>query len=146
MIQRMSRRMPLILLLAISWLCGCDQSQPPPHVLAPAVASVPKQVDYQRFIPVPRQPESLRGVPWSGALALDTMTGQLCRTYDEEVSLEDGPKAFWATLPLCRSLWANNPESKQVSLAEAMKLPRSKGKSADEVRRDIESFGYRVVP
>jgi hypothetical protein len=35
----------------------------------------------QRFVPIHREPANVTGVPWSGAFALDTKTGTLCRTY-----------------------------------------------------------------
>jgi len=54
---------------------------------------------YQRFIPMPRQPENVTGVPWSGAFALDTKTGQLCRTYD------GGVDEKWNGLALCVELY-----------------------------------------
>jgi len=54
---------------------------------------------YQRFVPMPRQPEDLTGVPWSGAFALDTQTGQLCRTYD------GGIDEKWTGLNLCADLY-----------------------------------------
>ena len=56
---------------------------------------------YQRFIPMPRQPESLNGVPWSGVFALDTKTGSLCRTYDG--GLEEN--SVWKGLDRCLDLY-----------------------------------------
>ena len=57
---------------------GCQ----PPAALSPQVQpAVQKAVDYQRFLPVSRQPENSPGIPWSGSFALDTKTGQLCWTY-----------------------------------------------------------------
>jgi len=54
---------------------------------------------YQRFVPMPRQPEDLTGVPGSGAFALDTKTGQLCRTYD------GGLDEKWSALASCAELY-----------------------------------------
>jgi hypothetical protein len=51
-------------LLMLSLLIGCTLQKTP----------------YQRFVPMPRQPENVQGVPWFGAFALDTKTGQLCLT------------------------------------------------------------------
>ena len=48
---------------------------------------------------MPRQPENLNGVPWSGAFALDTKTGQLCRTYD------GGTDEKWSALASCVDLY-----------------------------------------
>jgi hypothetical protein len=59
------------------------RAQSPP--LRPGAQTAPSTGAYQRFIPMPRQPENLTAVPWSGAFALDTKTGQLCRTYDGAV-------------------------------------------------------------
>jgi len=54
---------------------------------------------YRRFMPMPRRPESLTGVPWSSAFALDTKTGQLCRTYD------GGVDEKWSGLVSCVDLY-----------------------------------------
>jgi hypothetical protein len=75
---------------------GCDQTQ---------TASVPqKPAPYQRFIPMPRQPADLSGVPWSGAFALDTKTGQLCFTY---IGTFAEP---WNSLPQCLDLLKQFPD------------------------------------
>lgn len=84
---------------------GCDASdlqksaQP---VMQPSQA----EVACQRFIPV--TPDTNRqGVPWSGFFALDTKTGQLCRTTSWEFNNPN-----WDTLPTCYSL--NESENKKV--------------------------------
>jgi hypothetical protein len=84
-------------LLVLLQANGCDN--------APTKPTVPeKPAAYQRFVPIPRQPENLQGVPWSGAFALDTKTGQLCKTYDwESTSNLQG-------LPLCTVVLASNPD------------------------------------
>ena len=64
----------------------------------------PSSRGYQRFIPVPRQPENVTGVPWSGVFALDTKTGQLCLTYEG-----DFPDK-WKALPMCVELMVQNPD------------------------------------
>jgi hypothetical protein len=51
---------------------GCNQAPKP---------TAPDQTHYQRFVPIPAE-TGVVGVPWSGDVALDTMTGQLCRTHD----------------------------------------------------------------
>jgi hypothetical protein len=55
---------------AVILLIGC-QSKPPTTQPAPEPAS---EVDYARFLPYPQ----------ATALALDTKTGLLCHTFDEE--------------------------------------------------------------
>lgn len=67
--------------------------QRPPAQTAPSAGAC------QRFIPMPRQPENLNGVPWSGAFALDTKTGQLCRTYDDQADEK------WKGLASCVDLY-----------------------------------------
>ena len=54
---------------------------------------------WQRFISAPKPPDNMTGVPWTGWLALDTETGQLCRTYNGK------PSEDWQTLPLCSDLY-----------------------------------------
>lgn len=105
----MSTKVVLFLLPLAFGLCGCNQGQTAkPQNASPS--AVTTTVPYQRFVPVPRQPGNLTGVPRSGAFALDTMTGQLCRTYQrdspEENTSGKGSTAL-DTLPLCRALWAN---------------------------------------
>lgn len=52
----------------------------------------------QRFLPIsPTEPDR-QGVPWHGFFALDTETGQLCRTADWQLEKSYG------TLPTCRSV------------------------------------------
>jgi hypothetical protein len=89
---------PLAALLTVVVLAGCDQAkteqkpdspkQPSPH--------------YQRFVPI--QPSHVNGVPWHGALALDTKTGQLCTTYPL-VNNKD-----WDALPTCEQLFIGYPD------------------------------------
>ncbi|HWW16052.1 MAG TPA: hypothetical protein VN310_15430 [Candidatus Dormibacteraeota bacterium] len=109
-------------------LSGCDNFQAKPVR--------PMKQPYQRFIPVPPQPENLQGVPWSGALALDTKTGQLCQTYPHEFvpsnnspsPLPSSPPAKtaeeliqkynaesqqalgWHDIPLCKHLFESLPD------------------------------------
>jgi hypothetical protein len=81
---------------------GCDQSKS--NTSQPTVAVPARLQPYQRFVPMPREPASLAGVPWSGAFALDTKTGQLCLTYLGDL----GDK--WETLPQCTFLLHNYPD------------------------------------
>jgi hypothetical protein len=43
--------------------------------------------EHQRFVPLPRQPEDLKGQTWQGTYALDTKTGQLCVPWDCHASV-----------------------------------------------------------
>jgi len=52
---------------------------------------------FQRFLPVSGAPQKADGTMWSGAFALDTITGQLCYTYDD-------PGSKKSSLPVCRDL------------------------------------------
>jgi hypothetical protein len=67
-------------------LVGCKRSQPE------------KTQTFQRFVPVAGMPQSAGADEWSGAFALDTVTGQLCFAYESYSS----PKS---TIPLCRDLY-----------------------------------------
>jgi hypothetical protein len=55
----------------------------------------------QRFVPIESTAQVVQGVPWHGYFALDTQTGQLCRTTTHEFS-GDGSK--FNELPICMSL------------------------------------------
>jgi len=88
-------------LTAFLFLAACDQ-KPTPLAATPCPATTP----YQRFIPVPRQPENVQGVPWSGAFALDTKTGNLCFTYGKS----NFPKN-WQNIPECVELFATVPDT-----------------------------------
>jgi len=70
------------------FLCGCGKPTAP----------------YQRFVPLSRQPESLKGDAWQGTYALDTKTGQLCVTFD--------PSAFSSVsaIPTCLKLYHDFPD------------------------------------
>jgi hypothetical protein len=116
--------MPVKLLIAVAGLLalsGCADFQT-------KSAQAAKQ-PYQRFVPVPRQPENLQGVPWSGALALDTKTGQLCQTYPESTAPASSPSSpppktaeeflnkyesqqtlGWHEIPLCKHLYESVPD------------------------------------
>jgi hypothetical protein len=97
---------------------GCDQPATAPKPATPAAPATPDRTNYQRFVPIP--PETgLTGVPWSGDVALDTMTGQLCKTHEKDIKgLE---------IPLCNHLYLNtvdDPVVKQL-LQELNHLPPS---------------------
>jgi hypothetical protein len=81
-----------IVFLCLCLVAGCRSTDRPiqkeqPTVTASAV---------QRFVPLPtNQPVS--GVPWPGFLALDTQTGELCRTSEMEVGerFRDLASCYW---------------------------------------------------
>jgi hypothetical protein len=83
---------PLVALVA----AGCYAPQVPLKTAEAASAKQPSSA-YQRFLPIARDTEKM-GVPWFGFFALDTQTGQLCRTADWQL------KESWGTLPTCVSL------------------------------------------
>jgi hypothetical protein len=51
---------------------------------------------------MPVEHSDVTGIPWSGAIALDSKTGQLCYTY-----LVEKP---WNDLPLCLDLYKQFPD------------------------------------
>ena len=90
-----SHRAVPVLLLSV-FFTGCaptPNDKPAPIVKSP----------YQRFVPIHREPQNVTGVPWSGAFALDTKTGQLCETYEID-------SAAWAGLPKCIDLYKQFPD------------------------------------
>ncbi len=88
--------MTAVFALILFCLSGCEQQtgQTAPQPVKPA---------YQRFVPIHREPATLTGVPWSGAFALDTKTGQLCQTYVSS-------NAEWDAVPLCFDLYKRFPD------------------------------------
>jgi hypothetical protein len=76
------------------------------YVLFTSISGCGRTPDaYQRFIPLSRQPESLKGDAWQGTYALDTKTGQLCVTFD--------PATFGSVsaVPTCLKLYRDFPDS-----------------------------------
>lgn len=70
------------------------------HAQATRLAGASQTGGYQRFVPVPRYPENaVIGLPISATFALDTKTGQLCRTY------YGGVDSQWQGLPSCAQLY-----------------------------------------
>lgn len=104
--EQMNRAIPAALFCC---LCACDQ-------LAPKAKNEPSPppltTPYQRFIPLPEVNSSVPGTHelYGGVprpfLALDTMTGLLCRTWDFSWQK---PTAEYQTniqnLPTCNSLY-----------------------------------------
>ncbi|HYA89707.1 MAG TPA: hypothetical protein VEF54_02665 [archaeon] len=60
----------------------------------------------QRFLPLNPSP-IIVNVPWSGFFALDSETGQMCRT-----SAIDIGKEYMTTVPTCSSLYQASEQSK----------------------------------
>jgi hypothetical protein len=93
----------IILAATLLQQTGCDQPAPKPAA-APAAQD---QTHYQRFIPIPRE-TFIVGAPLSWSVALDTMTGRLCRTYDMQMK-------GWESVPLCYQLYlADRPADPAV--------------------------------
>jgi hypothetical protein len=70
---------------------------------------------YQRFVPVPREPQNIAGLPWSGAFALDTKTGSLCWTYKIENHTQND---VWPALQDCFDLYQQYPDEPAVAHKE----------------------------
>jgi hypothetical protein len=84
---------PLLVCLAFTGCNYVGQNNPP-------------RPRYQRFVPVPRE-GAAAGMPWSGAFALDTKTGQLCWTYKGMTNDSNAP---WPNLPDCMTLYHSDPD------------------------------------
>jgi hypothetical protein len=63
---------------------------------APSISASPS---FQRFLPIPPQPQFMEGLPAADHFALDTKTGQLCKTYDWDI-----PRSDTNPIPTCRDL------------------------------------------
>ena len=87
----------MIVVLLISFAeTGCEHPQA-------AIAPVSQKTQpYQRFVSTPVEHSNVTGIPWSGAIALDSKTGQLCYTYSV--------KEPWNGLPLCFDLYKEFPD------------------------------------
>ncbi len=91
-------------LLFVLLLQACpDSNKPTPQ---------PPTVPNQRFVPIGPPTGVVVGVPWHGHFALDTKTGQLCRTWDWELKDAKGkPQEPWSELPTCMYLFSRYPDS-----------------------------------
>jgi len=96
----MSRIAVLCLVSAFLYVEGCAQTEQPANARASTATG-------QRFVTVPEYNRS--DFPWPGAFALDTMTGQLCRTYP----VKDAVKPGVETVPLCHDLWLQTNKNPQ---------------------------------
>jgi hypothetical protein len=65
----------VVALVCMAALTGCN------HRLARPV----RAAECQRFLPIPADSVMTQGVPWHGFLALDTRTGDLCRTVSYDI-------------------------------------------------------------
>src|SRR5271165_396526 len=92
-----ARRLFGVFVLSLVWGCSSPSQQSTPKPVT--IQSQQGEVAYQRFVPVGPD-SSKQGVPWVGFFALDTKTGQLCRTADWEFKEQN-----WATIPTCYSLY-----------------------------------------
>lgn len=94
-------RIPLLAtVLVLALLVGCEDKPINP---VPTNKQTPK---YQRFLPIPAAAfASMPSPPWHAYMALDTKTGQLCRTasvkFDNKV---------WDGTPECIDLFRNYPD------------------------------------
>lgn len=98
------------LLPTLCVLSACDvprtttKENPPAQKIEPAQAKPPRSV--QRFVPLPEAPGSpiVYTVP-RVFLALDTMTGQLCRTWDFTFPNPSDVQRSIEDLPTCEILY-----------------------------------------
>lgn len=96
---------------------------------APSPAKQPDksahEVNFQRFVPI--SPSSTAGVPWNGFLALDTETGELCKTVNVKLTPP------FDDLPLC---WTTLSQNVRKSSPECEGLPAPK--TADEFMQRLK--------
>lgn len=142
-----------VALLILSMTVGCDDIAKQLGY-APAKATEPKQPTVTTSVTQAEsksQPRFLfpaqSGAFPAASVALDSQTGKLCKTYGWADSSKHA-----SGLPLCSELTspasvsAKQNNGKLVSLKKAMAIPQNKGKSEADVRKDIESHGYTVIP
>src|SRR5262249_44579208 len=91
-----------VLLTLTLCMSGCSSMGWIARASDPKAVSAPNMMSKtQRFVPVTTQ--NLPGMPWVGSFALDTQTGQLCKTHSI-----DNTNAAWAvSLPLCIDLYSD---------------------------------------
>jgi hypothetical protein len=74
-------RKPLFVLILALGISACATPSQPPQQSNPIAANTAShEIAHQRFLPISPSPQFIQGVPWHGFFALDTQTGQLCRT------------------------------------------------------------------
>jgi hypothetical protein len=95
-------RKPLSVLVLALGISGCATPTQPSQPSNPIAANATShEITFQRFLPIGPSPQFIQGVPWHGFFALDTQTGQLCRTTIFEFT--KGGTDF-NSLPTCFSL------------------------------------------
>src|SRR5581483_4079122 len=91
--------------LPVIAICGCDK------VPAPCAAVSTSALSQPRFLPV--QFNQIPGLPFPAALALDTTTGTLCRTVDN-----DG-NPFTARQPRCVDLLSSSSRTPSSAMQDS---------------------------
>ena len=100
-------RKRLSALILMFGLSGCARPiQDPSPTVSPTVVS--RMDKPQRFLPVNPSSYIIENIPWHGFFALDTETGQLCRTTTFQFT--KGGTDF-NSLPTCFSLSRDDPSS-----------------------------------
>ena len=96
-------------------LLACDVNHPDAQGKAKASeeseseALKAQRMYYQRFVSV--SPSAGAPVPWAGALALDTMTGELCKTYAWSIPQRNEQDKTLNSLLLCENLFFITPRT-----------------------------------
>ena len=97
----------VLISLILLVLVGCDlqsqQSQERSSPTRPCQRFVPINV------PIPREPSNPNGMPWAGALALDTETGRGCYTFKVVNHTEN---AMFPNAPDCYDLYLQSQPAK----------------------------------
>jgi hypothetical protein len=70
---------------------------------APQAGNSARLTEYQRFVPIAPDPLGWAGRPWHGMFALDTRTGQLCKTIPWSLQGQ-GLQSVLNNAPLCKTL------------------------------------------
>jgi hypothetical protein len=97
----------LLILSALIFTAGCDTPEKP---TTPPAQSQP--APFQRFLPLNAEGQKA-GIPWSGFFALDSQTGQLCRTTPRQFGNE------FDQIPSCSALAQGaKTEGKTLSFKE----------------------------
>lgn len=71
---------------------------------------------FQRFVPIGAAENDRQGIPWHGFFALDTQTGQLCKTTTHSFD-----KPEYDSLPSCYVLSGSGPSSQLTPFAQWQK-------------------------
>jgi hypothetical protein len=95
-----------IALIVLAFM-GCDLK--PRHSQEASTQTTPCQRFAPINVPIPREPSNPNGMPWVGALALDTETGQVCYTYKVVNHTEN---AMFPNAPDCYDLYLQTKAAK----------------------------------